>query len=115
MVPVNKERRARWFAAIGKDPVKTHPLYCCEDHFNVRIRFICLFSNIIIKFCLNLVKISIFQLKEDAANWMKYKIMKGNLQLKKHVIPHANLIDANGEVYSILAIVYGPFTVQPKV
>lgn len=68
-VPQNHHRRIRWFQSVRLLRLsKRHALYCCEDHFN---------------------------LEEDCENWMFFKTMGRKLMLKKHVVPHRNLVTSN--------------------
>ncbi|KAK4880989.1 hypothetical protein RN001_004308 [Aquatica leii] len=61
-VPRNEQRKRAWFRAARRDFPKTNTVFfCCEDHFN---------------------------LQEDLENYLKYKLVGGNIILKRNVVPH---------------------------
>ncbi|KAJ8910400.1 hypothetical protein NQ315_011364, partial [Exocentrus adspersus] len=62
MLPSEYSRKLKWFKAAKRDMPKTKSIfYCCEDHFN---------------------------LEQGMENYMRFKLMGGNIKLKSDIVPH---------------------------
>ncbi|XP_018573531.1 uncharacterized protein LOC108912699 [Anoplophora glabripennis] len=63
-LPPDKKKRETWLKACKRDPTSVSSssrVYICEDHFS---------------------------LEEDMENFMKFKMVGGNIKMKRNVVPH---------------------------
>lgn len=81
-VPKDAKRRKLWYEAAGCPSRTLKTGHCCEDHFDVRIKY-----DYLIRLLSCIILSKYFQLKEDLDNYMKFKLMGSRKRMKKEAVP----------------------------